>query len=64
VGSEIHVTHDFTEIDCDLAQLASEGERHLVVLVIHWRTGIEADIESKMMVCLPGDTASEPCHFS
>lgn len=33
------------EIDGDLAKLARERKRHLVVLVVHRRAGIEANVE-------------------
>jgi hypothetical protein len=33
------------QVDCQFVQLAGKVERHLVVLVVHRRLGIDADVE-------------------
>ena len=33
------------EFEGELAELAGETERHLIILVVHWRPGVHADVE-------------------
>src|SRR5262245_9177306 len=33
------------ELECELVELASKAERHLVILVVHWRATIDAHVK-------------------